>query len=123
MVMCICVRGPTLAHLATVLVLLSIGKLLLYELNTFREAHVIKRRGALGTGFTYATVLLFELLPSEKCRASQKKRQPVFRRDLAEQITESRMPSQIFLHRDVLNYSFPASGAFVQKFHENSKIS
>ena len=29
--------------------------------NMFKEAHVIKSRGALGTGFTYAPVLLFEL--------------------------------------------------------------
>ena len=29
--------------------------------NMFKEVHVIKSRGALGTGFTYAPVLLFEL--------------------------------------------------------------
>ena len=32
--------------------------------NMFKEAHVIKSRGALGTGFTYAPVLLFELYPA-----------------------------------------------------------
>ena len=29
--------------------------------NTFKDVHVPKSRGALGTGFTYAPVLLFEL--------------------------------------------------------------
>ena len=36
--------------------------------NMFKDAHVIKSRGALGTGFTYAPVLLFELLPSDKLK-------------------------------------------------------
>ena len=33
----------------------------LFTRNMFKEAHVIKSRGALGTGFTYAPVLLSEL--------------------------------------------------------------
>ena len=34
--------------------------------NMFKEVKLIKSRGALRTGFTYAPVLLFELLPSGK---------------------------------------------------------
>ena len=37
-----------------------IDKVLLSR-NVFKQAHVIKIRGALGTGFTYAPVSLFEL--------------------------------------------------------------
>ena len=51
--------------------------LVLSTRNMFKEVNVIKSRGALGTGFTYAPVLLFELYLAISNRAVN--RQPSFR--------------------------------------------
>ena len=56
--------------------------------NMFKEVHVIKSRGALGTGFTYAPVLLFELYLAINNVEPAVNRQPGFRRELVEQNQE-----------------------------------
>ena len=61
-------------------------KLVLPTRNVCKEVHVIKSRGALGTGFTYAPVLLFELYLAINVEPAVN-REPGFRRELVQQIT------------------------------------
>ena len=119
--------------------------------NMFKEVKVPKSRGALGTGFTHAPVLLFELYlainnsstshsPRRKNTSTLRvitlqagrsllyvepavNRQPGFRRELVEQITSFIIISLNFLHGELLKHKFWNQRVFIWIFHENSKIS
>ena len=89
----------------------------------FKEVHVMKSRGALGTGFTCAPVLLFELYLAINNVEPAVNRQPGFRRELVEQIPSFIIDSQNFLHGELLKYKFPDPRVSLIDFHENSKNS
>ena len=90
--------------------------------NMFKEVQFPQSRGALGTGFTYAPVLLFELYLAINNVEPAVNRQPGFRRELGEQITSFIMISQNFLHGELLKCKFLDPEVFDVNFHRNLKI-
>ena len=103
-------RNETLIHESTSHVAHFHINMVLSTRNMFKEVKVIKSRGGRG-------------LPTHQYVEPAVNRQPGFRRKLVEQIIHRIRSPWNSLHEKLLNYQILAPADFLEKLHENSKIS